>query len=136
MTEIGPTRDQSKAELRGYRLEVSQCCLKAFVLGIPSTFSNIKTVDEHSIADIRGIGLPIKTAIMHQHVKAVDTSRQECDASPCTGGDHEGSPVGGLNQRHRRGHSAPTRPPRVGGIEAVDQHRAGLALNSYPCLSV
>jgi len=30
-------------------------------------------------------------------------------------------------------HPAPACPPRVGGAQSLDQHRAGPTLDSYPC---
>src|SRR5690349_24819302 len=114
---------------------MAQSCVKALVLRVPRTFSNIKPMDEESVADICRILPSIAPMIEPQHVKAVDTTREKCDAPLISGVSPAGKPTGGLDRGHC-GWPTPARPPRVGGIEALNQHRTRLTLYSDPRLCV
>src|SRR5438132_4474951 len=109
---------------------------KALVLGIPRALPNIKPVDEQSIADVGRIISSVKTVVAHQHVQAVNTPREKCNALPGARERLAVRAAGSFDRGHRRWHPTPTRPPSVSRIEALDQHRARLTVDSDPRLPV
>jgi hypothetical protein len=82
MAQISAARDQSQASFCRQWLQMSQSRAKAVVLGVPRTFPDIKPMDEESVADKGRVLPPIKPMIAHQHVKAVNTAREKCNAPP------------------------------------------------------
>ena len=59
---------------------MSQSCAKALVLGIPRAFPNIKPMDEESVADVGRVLRSVEPTVAHQHMKAVNTPREKCNA--------------------------------------------------------
>src|ERR1700747_42411 len=108
---------------------------KTLGLGIPRTFPDIKPMDEESVADICRVLRSIEPMVAHQHMKAVNTAREECDAPRITGEFPAGAPTGSFDRWHREW-PTPTRPPSVSRVKPLDQHRARLTLDSEPRLSV
>jgi hypothetical protein len=55
-------------------LQVPQSRAKSLTLRISRTFSNIKPMDEESVADICRVFRSIQPMVPHQHMKAVNTA--------------------------------------------------------------
>src|SRR5205823_3323590 len=114
---------------------MSQSSAKAAVLGIPRTFPDIKTMDEESVTDIGRVLPPIKPMVPHQHMKAVNTAREKRNAPPIPGESSADHSAGSFDRGHPRW-PTPTCPPSVSRIEALDQHWAGLTLDTDSRLSL
>src|SRR5437667_11504791 len=136
MAQVGAAWDYSQPHFCGYSLKASQRDTNALVLRITRPFSDVKPMDEERLANVCGIVFPIEAPVAQQHVEAVDAARQEADraarARRVSGAFSDGS----FDFRSGGRHSAPTFPPTVSGIEALDQHRAGLTFDSHPRFSV
>src|SRR5690349_7849153 len=117
---------------------MSQSGAKTLLLRIPRAFPDIEAVNEKSVTDIGRVLPSIPTMVAHQHVKAVNTSGKECHAPRISRrySYSAASAAGSFDCGHQGGHPAPTRPPRVSRIEALDQHRASGTLDSDSRLPV
>ena len=67
---------------------------KALVLRVPRTFPNIKPVDEESVADICRVLRSIEPMVAHQHMKAINTTREKCNAPRIAGESPADAPTG------------------------------------------
>src|SRR5260370_18334047 len=110
---------------------MSQSHAKALVLRVACTFSNIKTMDEESVANICRILPSIEPMVAHQHMKAVNTAREKCNAPRIASESSADDSTRSFDRGHR-GRPTPTCPPSVRRIKTLDQHRAGLTLHSDP----
>src|SRR5438445_12380125 len=107
MTHVGAARDESQPSICGQCVEMPQSRSKALVLGIPRALPNIKPVDEQSIADVGRIISSVKTVVAHQHVQAVNTPREKCNALPGARERLAVRAAGSFDRGHRRWHSTP-----------------------------
>src|SRR6516165_58800 len=131
MAQIGATWDELNPGLRSYRPKASQGRAIAPNFGIAWPFPNVKAVDKQRLADVRRVTFAIQPPILHQHMEAIDPSRQTGYGAARRGRTPAPSPGGGLDCRRPPRHPAPACPPRVGGAQPLDQHRAGRFFDTY-----
>src|SRR5262249_29257973 len=120
----------------GYRLKASQSHSIAFVFRVARALADVEAMDEQRFADVSGVVPSIELMVAHQHMQPVDAARQTGDGLPATRRSFAEAALHRLNLRRRCRHPSPTRPPCVRGPQALDQHRAGPALDPHPSFAV